>query len=446
MRTPSQVALLTISAALLAACGGGTAAPASPAAASPAAASPVVASGGAPAAKPSGAASGASVGASSASGAGASRGTAASASSASGTGTTASAGGGAASGSPAAASAAASGAGSAPAAGSVAAKPSGAYKPTPLSPTVKLNVSGNGTAGDVGEFVAIDRGYFKDEGIEVSHSVTPSSAQALQEVAANQVQVALTTPDPALFNALSRGVAISIVAESTKNTATDKIAALVMRQDLLDSGKVKGPADLKGMTFGVPGASSQFFVEKYLAKGGLTASDVKFQTLPLPDELAALKNKGIDGAWEVEPLVTAAATQGLGKPVAFTGELLPNNLGAVQMVNPDFSKQQPDVLKHFVIAYLRGMRDYYHALIKKDADPAPVIQVLVNNTALKDPKMYSVIGLSGADPNESLDLSTWDQFQDYFIKLGQQQTKVDLNKYIDHQYVTDALAVLGRDS
>jgi ABC-type taurine transport system substrate-binding protein len=102
--------------------------------------------------------------------------------------------------------------------------------------------------------------------------------------------------------------------------------------------------------------------------------------------------------------------------------------GRSWIVNPDFAKQQPGVVKHWVVAYMRGMRDYYHLLHKKQGDPTPVIQSLVSRTGLKDSKMYTVIGLSGADPNMSTDLTAWNAFQDYFIKLGQQQQKDDLNK------------------
>src|SRR5207247_689768 len=81
----------------------------------------------------------------------------------------------------------------------------------------------------------------------------------------------------------------------------------MVRQDLLDEGKVKGPADLKGRTIAAPAEQPEFYIERYLAKGNLTRDDVTLQRLNLADILAPVKNKAIDAACEVEPLATDAA-------------------------------------------------------------------------------------------------------------------------------------------
>jgi len=200
------------------------------------------------------------------------------------------------------------------------------------------------------------------------------------------------------------------------------------------------------MTIAAPGEQSEFYIGRYLARGSLTRDDVKMQRLSLGDILPAFKNKGIDAAWEVEPLATAAATQGLAKTVASTGELLPGALAQTLVMSPAFGKNQPDAAKKFVIAYVRGLRDYYHAFVKNDGDRAPVAAALANHTAIKDPKQFDVIGMHGVDPNGVFDASNWDPQQDYFLKRGIQKTGIDLSKYVDQSYVNNALQVLGRES
>ena len=56
-----------------------------------------------------------------------------------------------------------------------------------------------------------------------------------------------------------------------------------------------------------PGSSGQLFVERVLAAGGLTAADVNWQVLPVPDMNAAFANQAIDAAWHYEPFSSATA-------------------------------------------------------------------------------------------------------------------------------------------
>jgi NitT/TauT family transport system substrate-binding protein len=97
-----------------------------------------------------------------------------------------------------------------------------------------------------------------------------------------------------------------------------------------------------------------------------------------------------------------------------------------------------------VYAYLRGLRDYYKAFVKNEGDRGPVVAALVNHTPIKDPNMFNVIGMHSVDPNGTLNVETWDPFQDYFLKRGLQNTRLDLSKYVDQSYLNAALDRLGR--
>jgi NitT/TauT family transport system substrate-binding protein len=113
---------------------------------------------------------------------------------------------------------------------------------------------------------------------------------------------------------------------------------------------------------------------------------------------------------------------------------------------PQFAKEQPQAAQRFVIAYLRGLRDYYHAFNKKDGDKAPVVQALVNHFTVKDPALYDVIGLPSMDPNASTDPTpTWSEFQEFYLRRGITQRKVDLARYVDFSLVNAALEKLGRE-
>jgi NitT/TauT family transport system substrate-binding protein len=347
-----------------------------------------------------------------------------------------------------AAPAAAPGTASTPAGAAGAAPTTGAaraYTPTPLSPAVHLRVVDGQTSSNLPVYLAYDRGYFTAEGLDVELQVLNDNSASVQSVATNQVQFIMTLADPVVFNAIDRGINIKLLASSTVNGPTDKPAAFLVRQDLIDSGQVKTPADLRGLNVAVPSAASSFYADRYLRRGGLTLDDVKVVTLPAPETAAAFATHSVDAAWEGEPVATSLNTQGLARSVAYTGELLPNAVAVMLIMAPQFGEQQPEAARRFVIAYLRGARDYYFGFMKGQGDRAAIIQSLINHTSVKDPKLYDLIGLPSVDPNANVDPTpSWSVFQDFYVARGFQQHKVELEPYVDFSYINHALDVLGR--
>jgi NitT/TauT family transport system substrate-binding protein len=320
-----------------------------------------------------------------------------------------------------------------------------AAKPAPLNPPVSVKMGDPVFNPMAPVYIALDRGYFSEEGVNVELVPFPADVSGeVSQVALGQLQFGMAGPDPGLFNAMERGVEIRLLASSVANRETDKTAQLLVRSDLIDSGKFKGPADLKGARIAVPGEQSQFYVQRYLDRANVSADDVTWVRMNFADQLAAMKSGAIDAGWNVEPLATTEASQGLAKPVAITGELFPGANAQALVVSPTFARDNPEAVRRYVYAYLRGLRDYYQAFVKNEGDRGPVVAPLVNHTPIKDPNMFNVIGMHSVDPNGILNVQTWDPFQDYFLKRGLQNTKLDLSKYVDQSYLNGALDRLGR--
>jgi NitT/TauT family transport system substrate-binding protein len=295
-------------------------------------------------------------------------------------------------------------------------------------------------------YEGIDKGYFKDEGLDVSLVSQADASTSAQMIATNQAQFYIAIPDPVIFNALARGINVRILVSSTTNKPTDRPAALVVRQDLIDSGQYRTPADLKGMRIAAGAVSAQFYVQRALEQGGLTLADADIVNIgALPDILAALQNRSVDAGWEVEPLITQAERSGVAKPVLGTGQLYPGAVGAALIMAPSFEQDHPEAALRFLVAYLRGQRDYVHALNLKDTDATAVVQSLTSHKLVRDPGLYQVMGLPSLDPNGAMDPTTWDPFQEFYVQQGILQQKVELTPYLDTALLNAALDRLGRD-
>jgi NitT/TauT family transport system substrate-binding protein len=319
------------------------------------------------------------------------------------------------------------------------------YTPTPLSPPATIRVGDARFNPEAPVYIALERGYFRDEGLNVELVPTAGPSLAAQMLATGQLQFLMLGPDPALLNALASGIDIKIIASAVTNRESDRTGQVIVRTDLIESGAYMRPQDLKDASIGVTGDMSQFYVERFLNRSGMTGADVHFVQLSLADILPALESRAIAAAWEVEPLATIAANKALAKPVATIGQIYPGVVSNALLMAPGLERTQPPVTEHFVMAYLRGLRDYYHAFNKGDSDRAPLVDILASHTSAADPRLFDVIGMHTVDPNGAMNPTSWNDFQDYYVGRGDQVRKLDLNQYVDSSLLDAALDRLGRE-
>lgn len=320
--------------------------------------------------------------------------------------------------------------------------------PAPLNPPVKVRWAVNGLIGEAGIFIAQERGYFKEEGLDVDLQVFRSFTEEVPQLAVGQIDFGNGGLNSDIFNAINRDIPLKIVAAASISRPGDASAALLIRQDHIDSGRYKELKDLKGMSLAENslGTSSQLFTEKILAQGGLTKDDVTFPTIPFPQMGAAFANKGIDAAFAVEPFVNNMVTQKLAKSVYTGAQGFPGGINTVILISPVFAKNQPEAAKRMIYGFLRGQRDYLKAFVDTK-DPAlkdPIIQILSKNTAVKDPKLYAGMGLSSGDPNGAFDVNVLNEFQQFFLKNGTQQKFIETDKVVDMSYLDYAVGRLGK--
>jgi NitT/TauT family transport system substrate-binding protein len=315
----------------------------------------------------------------------------------------------------------------------------------PLSPPVSLRLGTIGLNGEVGMFLAQERGYFADEGLDIEFVPFRSAAEALPALASGELALSAGAPDPSVFNAARRDVGVKLISSLSIVQQGDAGAALVIRQDHLDSGRYRDLPDLKGMNIAIHilGTTPQLYMERILAKGGLTVDDVQFTIVQIPDQIGALANKAVDAAWAIDPFVTLSEGQGLGKRVATVYDVFPGAVSMIILLSPVFERQQLEAVRRFAVAYLRGARDYL-AAAKTEHGREEIVPVLTKYTGLKDPALYARLSWPTLDPNGYLDPQVIDTMQDYFVRVGSQQEKQDVNRVIDPSYMDAAVARLGR--
>src|SRR5262245_56573643 len=316
----------------------------------------------------------------------------------------------------------------------------------PLDPPVTVKLSYVQLVGEAGIFVGMDRGYFTEEGIEVALEKILTPVERTAALSSGEMHFGSAGLDASLFNAAQRDIPIKVVDGEAVTRPDERSVAVTVRKDLIDSGRYRDVADLKGMTIArnsVP-STGQFHVERALAKVGLTLNDVEFTVVPFPDMLPALANRAVDAGFQVEPLLTVSELQGISQRAVLLADIYPGSVSAVLTISPVFAREQPEAARRFFTAYLRGQRDYWRAIWMNEGSKDDLVEIVVKYTTLKDRALVNRMALHGVQPNGGLDERFFDEVQDYFVRAGALSQKVDVSQVVDRSYLDYALQRLGR--
>lgn len=313
-------------------------------------------------------------------------------------------------------------------------------------PLDRVSVGTFGVLGDAPIYIALERGYFKQENIDVQiKPVTGGISELITSLANGQLDVGDGSATSALYNAFASNIKLKIVADNARTSAGRGGASLVVRNEL--AGVIKTGADLKGRKIAVlnpKGGTSLIYMDKLLTPAGLSLKDISFVGIPFPNMAAALSNGAVDLAIIVDPFLTTGLQKGAFKVFKDIGEIYPNQEANVMAFSEGFASKR-DLAERFTIARLKGARDYYTAFIK-NSDPAlrkTIVSILTKYTSLKDPALYDKINFTLLDPNGRVLTSSMQYDLNWFVKDGDVKKPVDLSAVVDNSFVDDAVKTLG---
>src|SRR4029079_12913721 len=189
-----------------------------------------------------------------------------------------------------------------------------------------VKLASAGIASDIGFFLAHKKGYFRAEGLDVDLAQMANSPAMIGPLGRGQLDVGAGTVAASLYNAVAQKIAIRAVADKGSMRPGYGFSGLLVRKDLVDSGRYKSYADLKGLklavgTFGSANASA---MNEALKKGGLKWSDASIVALVFPQHIVAYQNKAIDASMTNEPTSTTVVQNGLAVRVAGNDEIYPS--------------------------------------------------------------------------------------------------------------------------
>lgn len=221
-------------------------------------------------------------------------------------------------------------------------------------------------------FIGIEEGLFAAEGIEVELVELPGrQGDALAALARGEIDVYAGLPSVGLFNAIARGVPVRIVADKGFGDPAAGCAsyAVLARSPLLAEGRLKSPADLRGLTlsFNEPTVSG-WVSSLLLEEGGLAIDDVRVNSIPPINALEAMRSGQIDLCNTTEPYITLAKRDGIGEVWRDFRDVVPSMTWSILAYGPTLLEDDRELGQRFMRAYLRSVQQYGEGKTDRNLD------------------------------------------------------------------------------
>jgi len=212
----------------------------------------------------------------------------------------------------------------------------------------KITIAYTTLANSVLVHIAIAKGYFAEEGLDVNAQPHAFGKPALAAVLTGKADIATVADTPIVFAVMNgeKITTLAVIQTSNRNEA------IVARRDR----GITSPADLKGKKIGVPlGTTAHYFIDSILITNDIDGDQVTLIDMK-PDEMSvALASGKVDAVSTFNPSLKQLE-KSMGKSgVVFYAEALYTEIFCVAALQ-DFVKKNPEAIKKLLRALIKSER------------------------------------------------------------------------------------------
>jgi NitT/TauT family transport system substrate-binding protein len=293
----------------------------------------------------------------------------------------------------------------------------------------KVKVGVFPTASSLPYFVAIERGFFKEQNIEPETIRLIGGPPNIAAMISNQIEAAivLVTIEAMNANLKKPGVAMYIGVHSQNKTYQ-------MEQFVVRKGySAESLKDLKGARImSAPGPANVVAAKAVLAKVGLKEGDYTIDQLDMSQHVNVMTAGTFDAGYTLEPQASTMRKLGVARTLeagVITKYILGNENGnafaAGCALTSDFIKARPDVARRFAAVWRKGIEFV-------NENPQEARKYLAKNTLTPEdvvdtvPMVRYFMAADLTDQHKA----EFQKFIDFSTEVGTVPEKVDITKYL----------------
>ncbi|WP_110927322.1 ABC transporter substrate-binding protein [Bacillus massiliglaciei] len=284
------------------------------------------------------------------------------------------------------------------------------------------------------QYVAIEKGFFKDEGLNIDLKTTAGGDKTMTALLSNGADIALVGSETSIYvNAQEANDPVINFAQLTQTDGT----FLVAREPIenFDWEQLKGSTFLGQRKGGMPQMAGEFVLKKH---GIDPHKDLNLiQNVDFANIATAFASGTGDYVQLFEPTASIFEKEGKGHVVASFGTESGNLPYTVFMAKQSYLKENPETAAKFTRA-LKKAQDYV-----QETDPEEIAKVIQPYFEDTDPEIiamsierYRDQGSFATDP--ILDEAEWNNLQDIMEEAGELPARIEHKELVNTKFAEDA--------
>ena len=306
-----------------------------------------------------------------------------------------------------------------------------------LAQNRKITVGALRFTSHAASFVAYERGYFAEAGLDVELRFFEAAQPMAVAIASGDVDYAVTAISGGLVSLADKG-AIKVIGGGLQEEAGIDGQKILVSDAAFQAG-IDSPAKLDGKSWGVTQAGSSFHYigSKIAAKEGITLSYKPLQKVGAV--IGALKSGQID-SWAIVPHIA--------KPLAGSGAV--HIIGDVADYIPDYqvttvftsarnAQDEREMTQNFLAGFSKGVADYNAAMIAQSGGQDEMVALLhkyvYEDQPLEKASTSIINGTMRLNEGAALNVASIADQLAWFQSEGLVDADITLDQLIDTSYV-----------
>jgi len=221
-------------------------------------------------------------------------------------------------------------------------------------------------------YVAMERGYFRDEGLAAEFRFFEAAQPIAAAAVSGDLDVGVTALTGGFFSLAGRGT-LKVIGGALHEQRGYEGTAILASRKAYDAG-LTSTAKLGGHSFGITqfGSSFHYMAGRIAKTQGFDLKTVTLRPLQgVGNMIAAVRTGQVDATMAVASMARPLEASGEARIIGWAGDLVPYQITAV-FAPVRMIQDRPDALHRFARAYRRGVADYRDAFLRLDAAGQPV--------------------------------------------------------------------------
>jgi NitT/TauT family transport system substrate-binding protein len=307
----------------------------------------------------------------------------------------------------------------------------------------KVNVGVMRLASHAPSFIAYERGYYKEAGLDVELKYFEAAQPMAVAIASGDADYGITAMSGGLIS-LAEKEAVKVIGGALTEEK-GRVGAIVLASNKAYEAGLTHPKELAGKTFGITtaGSSFHFMAHKIAQANNIPLSEISLRPLQKVGAIVgALTSNQID-AWAIQASIgKKLIAEGSAKQIGLVSEYAPDYQVTTVFTSTNNAANEREKTQAFIDAYAKAVDDYNKAFVDKTAS-AEEVDALAKichkyveaDLPFEQAKHNLVEGSMRINPKLALSLNSLTEQLEWFKSEGMVKDNITPEMLFDTSYV-----------